>query len=630
MQSFSDNVGPTATKTERWRPRMRWLASLQLGVILIVLLAAVLAGATFLEAAKGREFVQWHIYKSQWFIGLLAIIAANVFAAAAIRFPWKKRQIGFLVTHAGILVLLAGSIQTFLSGLEGTLSVVEGVSADSILMPNRCVLRAIRSGQDGRQLSTELAFSPGPSDWAAGKNLDFGEADGLGIKVTGFYRHARDDVRWIADDEGPGDPAFRFALLGPDGKMLDEDWLASKAFGGPVPIGPVSLQLSPISTESMVADFLEPPTDGLGEGGILSMHYKNQMHRIPVQENVGRKVPVGDSDVLVEIAEYLANAVPDNGGRFSSRGDTPRNPLLELRIHLPGNDEPLRQIAFAKFPFLNLDGVHGGQCPVKFWYHHPAGSAESGAEFVRAPDGKLYCRVGMGGKHHARGEVKAGDQIELAAGFKVALLDYLPRARRQVTFAPVELAPGETGGPEPAVQVEVTVAGTTEQLWLRRNDQQYGFRKFPTAEGALTLLFEYEYRPLGFSLKLHDFQREPNPGRMGNASFRSSVQLTDLDQEIDEKREISMNQPLVHGKFSFYQSSYQELPDGREASILTAAYDPGRFLKYLGSLMLCVGTCIMFCGKARHHGRRSTSSAGREVRDAAQIDCQSGQAKRVA
>ncbi len=35
-------------------------------------------------------------------------------------------------------------------------------------------------------------------------------------------------------------------------------------------------------------------------------------------------------------------------------------------------------------------------------------------------------------------------------------------------------------------------------------------------------------------------------------------------------------------------------PGGADVSVLTAAYDPGRFLKYLGSLMVCVGIAIMF------------------------------------
>ena len=54
-----------------------------------------------------------------------------------------------------------------------------------------------------------------------------------------------------------------------------------------------------------------------------------------------------------------------------------------------------------------------------------------------------------------------------------------------------------------------------------------------------------------------------------------------------------MNRPLVHREFAFYQSSFQQLPEGREVSILSVAHDPGRFLKYSGSLMICLGIFVM-------------------------------------
>ena len=55
-----------------------------------------------------------------------------------------------------------------------------------------------------------------------------------------------------------------------------------------------------------------------------------------------------------------------------------------------------------------------------------------------------------------------------------------------------------------------------------------------------------------------------------------------------------MNEPLVHGRFRLYQSSFEEPAHGRQASVLTVAGDPGRGLKYAGSLMICAGIFVMF------------------------------------
>ena len=46
-----------------------------------------------------------------------------------IRFPWRRRQAGFVVTHGGILVLLAGCLLTRLCGIEAQLPVFEGQAA---------------------------------------------------------------------------------------------------------------------------------------------------------------------------------------------------------------------------------------------------------------------------------------------------------------------------------------------------------------------------------------------------------------------------------------------------------------------------------------------------------------------
>jgi len=602
----------------RWLWRL--LASLKLAVILIVALAVVLAWTTFLESARGREYAQWSIYGRSWFVALWGLLGVNILAAVLCRFPWKKRQIGFLITHAGLLVLLGGALLTLAGGIEGRLAFLEGETADSILIPDRSQLTVYRQGQHGQQ-STNFAFSGGPVDWPAGKTLDLGTSEGLAVKVLKFYCRGQRTADWVADDSGGGGPALRFALSGPGAEPVMQGWLPTDQFSTTMRVGPARLQLEQASADAMLEDFRRPPTDHPPEGapagkdGVLSMHYDGKMYRVAVAEKVGQRVPVGQSGILVEIVKYLPNALAGPKVQFTSEGDEPKRPLLDLLVHLPGEDKPLRQLAFAQDPFLTLDGVHGRPCPVRFWYHHPAVPAPPGAELLQTSDGKLYCRLGVEGAYQWRGEVQQGDQIEVAAQYKLSILKYIPRARQEVSFQPVELPAEENAGPEAAALVELTAAGgKPQEVWLQRGDEMHGFQRLQTPQGAVVLTFGYEYLPLHFSLKLLDFQRGMNPGRMGDASFSSSVQLMDPAAKIDEPREISMNKPLSYGKFTFYQSSFQELPDGRQASILSVAYDPGRILKYLGCLMICVGTFVMFylrrplAGKAAFSASQSRSA----------------------
>jgi len=583
-----------------WHPAVafvRLLASLKLAVVLMVVLAGILAEATLLERVMGRDFALWHVYHSQWFIALLGMLGVNILASIVVRFPWGWRRVGFLLAHAGVLVLMLGAILTFTLGIEGHVVFQEGETAGKILLADRCQLTATWQGPRGAEGKPPIAFTfePGPLDWPEGKTLPIGPEGGVGVNVLKFYRYAQVDVDWVAASDGSGSPAVRVGLAGAGGPVVREEWLAADSPAAERDLGPIKFGIQEATSPSIVDDFLKPPPADADRDGVLSAHYEGQMERIAVSTGVGKKLPIGKTNAAVEIAAYLPDSTPGSLGQFESRGTEPRNPMLELRVYLPGSDQPVRQIAFARFPLLNLDRVHGRECPVKFYYHHPAVAPEQGMEFLQTPDGKLHCRVIRDGKIEPRGTVGKGDQVEVSPQLTASILEHLPKARRKVDFLPVKLEPGESGGPEPAALVEITAADTTEQVWMRRNDPEFGSRVIETPRGQLHVEFAQEQRALGFSLGLLKFTRGLNPGRMGDASFTSRVRLTDKARKVDEEFEISMNNPLQHGKFTFYQSSFQETGEGRSVSILTAASDPGRLFKYLGSVMICVGILVTIC-----------------------------------
>ena len=109
------------TISQRAGAVVRWLGSLKLTIALLLLLAAVLAYARFLEATRGRECAQWYVYGRPWFIGLLCVLAANIAAATLTRRPWRWNRPGLVLMPVGLLVLLAGFIQTLVQGIEGRL-----------------------------------------------------------------------------------------------------------------------------------------------------------------------------------------------------------------------------------------------------------------------------------------------------------------------------------------------------------------------------------------------------------------------------------------------------------------------------------------------------------------------------
>ena len=579
------------------REILRFLGSLKLAVVLLLVSMLVLVAGTLLDDAKGLEYARWFVYHSWWFITLASVLAVNVLVAMLLRIPWKRRHIGFLIVHAGLLVLMAGSILTFVEGIDGHLSIVEGGPAvGAVTVTERSQLTA--SWRDGDEI-IDFPFKPGPADWPDGKTKDLGELDEVRVKVLQFYRYAIGEIGWGEDPSGISPPAIQFALIGPDNKQVADKWLVGrKGIGAKLTFGPANVALQEVPVASMLGDLLNPPTDNLGDKGLVSIYYKDQVEQVPVDDNVGKTVAIGSDGTKVEIVQYLAQPTMGPGGTLTSAGDEPNNPMLELWVHLPGGKEPLRQFSLAKTPLMDFSGSRGIACPVKFFYHHAAVPVQKAVEFFQTPDGKLSCRVGDGKRYKSHGAVDKGGLIETSAGYSVRLLRHVRNARQQPTFESVEYDPEWLRPPEAAARFEVSMADKTYEMWLQRGGGEHGFYTVQTPKGRMDFSFGYTRSPLGSKMRLIEFTREFNPGGMGDASYSSEVEVID-ESGRRQKHEISMNKPLEHGKFTFYQSGFPKTADGRQMSTLTAAYDPGRYLKYGASVMICLGAFVMFYLRGR-------------------------------
>lgn len=96
-------------------------ASLKLAVIVIVALGIISAVGTIYESMYDRVYAQKLVYHSFWMWMIMALLAINITAVMIDRLPWKKHHISFILAHIGILFLLAGSVVTFVSGIDGSM-----------------------------------------------------------------------------------------------------------------------------------------------------------------------------------------------------------------------------------------------------------------------------------------------------------------------------------------------------------------------------------------------------------------------------------------------------------------------------------------------------------------------------
>ena len=145
----------------------------------------------------------------------------------------------------------------------------------------------------------------------------------------------------------------------------------------------------------------------------------------------------------------------------------------------------------------------------------------------------------------------------------------------------------------------MTTPPKIEQVWLRRNDAQLGMQKLEGLDKQLVIMFGYERRPLGFSLKLAEFQKDTKPDSKGNTAWISRIDLSPGKQKLDDLatnkslREVTTNRPLQLGNLTIFQEGLQRTQAGVEMSVLRVTSDPGRPLKLWGAAICCGGILLV-------------------------------------
>lgn len=183
---------------------------------------------------------------------------------------------------------------------------------------------------------------------------------------------------------------------------------------------------------------------------------------------------------------------------------------------------------------------------------------------------------------------------------KIIVRKFIPNAANHVEYVPAKVKP--QGGPIPAMQIHLIGEGDHPQsrMWLGLGDRA----DLVTSKGEEISVGYFPKRlVLPFALRLQKFEMKHNPGTNDPSAYSSHVQVVDQlkgqggSLDTIPSHEISMNEPLKHGGYTFYQASF--IPDFPRAvtTVLSVNYDPGRALKYTGSLFLVLGSILLYLMK---------------------------------
>ncbi len=257
-----------------WMMHMaRWLGSLQIAVFGLALFAVVLAIGTMVESWYSGKIAQELVYRTWWFALLLGILGINIFFAAVKKWPWKKHQTGFLITHLGLITMVIGGILNSLGGVDAFIMLIDsdqsnvqriiGLPQESSHCDDKdeATIRVNRS-RDSKDSSLVYSFRPGSLAWRSDEYLQrdvhpllevldwlahplprYWVADlgrGAELEVLGSYPHARIESYSAATAEDTKTfPAVKFSLTSPYAQFPSQ-WVAYRTRDQAAQVGPAS------------------------------------------------------------------------------------------------------------------------------------------------------------------------------------------------------------------------------------------------------------------------------------------------------------------------------------------------------------------------------------------------------
>jgi uncharacterized membrane protein len=507
------------------------------------------------------------VYGQYWFAVVLFILGVNVFCAASIRYPWKKNQLGFVITHAGILTILLGSLVTQISGVDGSLPIREGSQNNQVVLDNLHLnvfdsegqfIKSVKIPESGNRVSQNLV------------TLKMGE--GENVVVSEFIPRSLAQKKVVETKFGV--PSILIEIS--NSRFNLQEWISEKSADKPteVMLGPAKITFG--STE------IQKDSKKLG---FLKVSYQGKEYRFPISKlNSWQRLE--GTPFSLQILKILPQAVVEKK-QLVSKSNLFLNPAIQFEIKKDSRVE--KHTVFQFFPeFSTLNSTHtkkGTELDVQVqWVRGDKQNKDMGQlNIVRSGNGLRFASYGRDGSLKNQSSITVGKKYNIGwMDLNLEVKKYYPHSK--MVYEPKEVAEiaGGDNNFTPAIKINF---GETSQ-WLFEGQTLPLYLK----NRSVFLQFSKEVLTLPFSIFLEKFTIGNDPGTTKAASYQSDVIVKDAETK---KALISMNEPLKWGGYTFYQASYQ-LDEDRPLSILAVNKDPGRFIKYLGCLIMVLGILVMF------------------------------------
>jgi hypothetical protein len=593
---------------------------LRVGIALMVAIALVIAGGTLVEDRFGAKAAQALVYRAPWFGALFFAGGVSMLCATFRKSPFRLEQAGWLTVHAGLAAAVVGAMTSFLSSVEGELTLAEGETKDSFTLSTQTRLDVDEfaagpagSSASGAVLRAVADFDVNPAVTEPERAYALPGLRGgrrLSLVVDRYYASAEPVAAWR--DDGPTDRrGVELALTTGAGasRTLRLDERGEREIE--LPFGERGLTLTLFRAPPALYDALlrKGPAAGRGVVVVTAADGRDVL-TVPVEPpadarpdgrpaRIDRTYSLPESDVRIRLGDYCDNLRVAAGGKelADASPGNPLNPAVEVAIAGAAGED--RHHALAFFPERPPPGgafTDGRKLPYRVSYRfEPAVELPGpGLLFAAVGDDLRWVYVAASGER-VGGVVAEGAALALPVpGFALRATKLFRRLR-----ATEEYAFKGYRGERQAIRVRIDGASDApEPAWIplgRRATLEAGGRTFVVAWSPAT-------RALGFSLQLHDFRRDFYPGSSEESSFESYCRLTHpRTHPAGADVKIDMNRPLRLDGWRLFQARFGG--DGRSTT-LQVNRDPGLAILYPAFAVVLAGLAAVFFLKEPLRRRR--------------------------
>jgi ABC-type transport system involved in cytochrome c biogenesis permease subunit len=570
------------------RSTLRIVGSLRFAAVVLVMLCIASACATVYEAKHGTPAALIVFYKSWWFEALLGLLGLNVLASMLSRYPWSRRHVGFLVTHASIIVILLGAWVTKQWGINGQAAIVEGQSAREFTTDQEAL--TIRKAGQPQAKTVDLAGGVGGIKPVTRPSTGPLEADGVRALVESYLPDS-DWTERVTNDNAQPNLALEITLSS-DGEVTKE-WIFTDNPRAS------SISVRAAASPAEIDQFLTAPTTQPAIAKTVKLEIAGATFEYPLEQCMAGPVAVGQTGYSIKVLRYLPHALVGENKQLTSASDQPVNPAIEAEIAGPSGAD--KRYAFARFP--EFGSMHGTQSPtaeVKLSFVAPSEAENKRPiEVVAGPQDRLAVRFNPPSGAPVRREVALGQTLDTPwPGMRFSVARRFENARRESV---VQAVSPPRDNRVPAIAVSLQAGQENRQVWLRKHEPQ----TLELTGTKYELTYAEKRLPLGFEVRLNKFHLGTYPGTGRPRSFESHVTLVS-SAGSEENRIISMNHPAKFGGYSLFQSSYQQSRSGPTTSVLSVSWDPGQPIVFGGYVTLIAG--MLYVLVTRMRGRRKEDS----------------------